>query len=81
MAKIELSGWKPGLNTVQAIKIVREGARIPLNQALALVNGVLNNDVVVVDLANDQDVEGFVSQLNDLGLLADVVGSQKQCAP
>jgi hypothetical protein len=72
MAKVIFSGWNPPLNTVCLIKMIREQARIPLNEALSLVNRVLNGETVVVDLADDIIAYHLAEEANKLGAISEV---------
>jgi hypothetical protein len=74
MAQISISGWRPGANTVHALKAIRDEANVPLNEAHALVTRVLNGETVVLLLRVNSKAENLAIRLRGLGLLAEVVG-------
>jgi hypothetical protein len=66
MAGVAITGWKRGCNTVAAIKELRDGAGIPLNEALALVNRVLGDEQVPSPTA----AQDLADSLEKIGLVA-----------
>jgi hypothetical protein len=74
MAKVVISGWRKGCNTVAAIKQVRAGAPMPLNEAADVVNRVLRKEEVEVMLLNSTTAEELADSLNKIGLVAKSVG-------
>jgi hypothetical protein len=75
MAQVRIFGWKPGCNSVTAIKQIRQEANIPLNEALAIVNRVLNHEDVVVSVSSSAQAEVLINQLTEVGMIAEVVTS------
>lgn len=73
MTHIRLTGWRPGANTVHAIKAIREEAEVPLNEAHVLVTRVLNSETVLLPLRASSNAEKLAIRLRELGLLVDVV--------
>jgi len=74
MAKVAISGWTKGCNTVAAIKEIREKARMPLNEALDVVNRVLRNEQVMVPVSTCAAAQSLADVLGGLGLIAIRVG-------
>ena len=72
MITVEISSWQKGCNSVVAIKEIRARAGIPLNEALALVNRVLNNEKVTVDVTCLHDASQLVDELGRVGMIAQV---------
>ena len=70
MPSVAITGWTKGCNTVLAIKQIREKVAIPLNEALAIVNRVLDNHSVVVDVATSGSAMALAESLMELGLVA-----------
>jgi hypothetical protein len=70
MSLVTITGWARGCNTVSAIKELREKAAIPLNEAHALVNRVLQNEQVTVRLADPRAATQLADSLNAIGLIA-----------
>jgi hypothetical protein len=73
MSQVVITGWNIGCNTVAAIKEIREKGPMPLNEALAVVNRVLNNEQVVVDVPTPAIAQALVEALSGLGLLTKCV--------
>ena len=72
MIAVEISGWRKGCNSVAAIKEIRSRAGIPLNEALALVNRVINNEKVAVCVPCPNDASQLVDELARVGMIAQV---------
>jgi len=72
MITVEISGWQKGCNSVAAIKEIRARAGIPLNEALALVNRVLNNETVFLGVPGLKDASQLVDALGTNGMIAQV---------
>jgi len=72
MVMIRITGWKPGVNTVHAIKLIRNKAQIPLNEALSLVNDVLAGKNSSLRLSNIENASELVNLLNTLGMVAEI---------
>ncbi len=72
MSRIKVSGWKPGLNTVKAIKAIRETARLSLDEASAIVNQVLRNEEATFDVSCLDDANELAQALARLGMSAHV---------
>ncbi len=70
MSQVAITGWMRGCNTVSAIKELRERAAIPLNEAHALVNRVLQNEQVSVRLPDSKSATQLADSLNAIGLIA-----------
>ena len=70
MPFITISGWTKGCNTVSAIKEIRERAQMPLDDALAVVNRVLQDERVVISLPTLADAQALGAALSESGLLA-----------
>lgn len=75
MSQVEITGWIKGCDTVAAIKELREKASMPLNEAHALINRVLENEHVIVRVPNSTDAQQFVDSLRRLGLAAVHLGA------
>jgi ribosomal protein L7/L12 len=74
MPQVRIAGWNPGLKTVHVIKLIREQARLPLNEALDLVNRGLNhNETIVLDLPDEMSATQFVNRVKDFGAIATVL--------
>ncbi len=69
MPEVHITGWRKGCNTVAAIKEIRQRAAIPLDQALNMVNRVLNNEPVQVTVSSAEVAEGLAEALRELGLV------------
>lgn len=73
MPKVRLSGWKPGFKTVPAIKAIRQAAGIGLDEALAIVNQILDRRIVDIELTKNVDSARVAAGLTDLGMIVEVV--------
>lgn len=70
MPQVAITGWTKGCNTVTAIKQMREKASLPLNEAHALMNRVLENERVVVSVSSPAAAKQLADSLNCVGLVA-----------
>jgi hypothetical protein len=75
MSQVEITGWIKGCDTVAAIKELREKASMPLNEAHALINRVLENEHVIVRVPNSTAAEQLVDSLRRFGLAAVRLGA------
>lgn len=69
MPEIHITGWLKGCNTVAAIKEIRQRAAIPLDQALNIVNRVLNDEPVRVPVLSSEVAQELVEALRKFGLV------------
>src|SRR5262249_2045925 len=74
MAQIRISGWQPDCKTIPAIKLIRAQAFIRLDEALHVVNRVLNGEIVFLDLPSVGNAGDLAAALTKLGLIVDVLG-------
>lgn len=73
MSQCRISGWRPGANTIELIKTISAELKIPLNEALLIVNKVLGGEIVVLKLPTELHADKFVEALNKLGAMADIL--------
>ena len=73
MASLRLFGVEPGCDTVRAIKAIREGAGLRLNEALAIVNRVLGKEEVFVSAATLDQAHELPNRLTKIGMVVEVV--------
>ena len=69
MPEVHITGWLKGCNTVAAIKEIRQRAAIPLDQALNIVNRVLNDEPVRVPVLSAEVAQELAESLRKLGLV------------
>jgi hypothetical protein len=77
MIQLTVTGWVKGCNTVAAIKVLREKAPMPLNEALDLVNRVLNNERVIVPVSATVNAHALAESLEDVGLVLNIDDDSK----
>jgi ribosomal protein L7/L12 len=68
MTTLELTEWRPGLNTVALIKAVRTFASRSLSEAKTDVERFLDGEVVVLEFSTDQSREAFRKEAEKLGV-------------
>jgi hypothetical protein len=68
MAKIRILGWKKGLNTVHAIKEIRQRAGCSLAEAKAVVDRVFDNQEPIVEMSNHGTAAQLVDSLTAMGM-------------
>jgi len=81
MARIRITGWKVGLNTVHAIKEIRAQSGCALGEALATVNNVLNNEEAIVDVPDQEAAIHLVDSLAALGMTAEIRMTMRLVGP
>lgn len=69
MPEVHITGWLKGCNTVAAIKEIRQRAAIPLDQALNIMNRVLNDEPVRVPVLSAEVAQELAESLRKLGLV------------
>jgi hypothetical protein len=72
MIMVEIVGWQHGCNSVAAIKKIRTRAKVPLDEALDVVNRVLANEKASVRVSGATDAALLVDELASLGMYAHV---------
>ena len=73
MSKVRLISWSPGLNTVVFIKLIRDAAKLPLNEALDAVNRFLAGEAVDVTVQDEKGAQRLVDDARALGVRIECV--------
>ena len=72
-SKVRFLTWSPGLKKVALTKLIRKAADIPLDEAHALVNRLLEGKKVDVVVSSEREAYDLVEAARDLGAEAECV--------
>ena len=68
MFEIRFIGWREGLRKVKLIKLIRDDAHLPLDEALRIVDRILDDEPVSVRTASLEDAHHLAIESEKLGV-------------
>jgi len=68
MTNLELTGWRPGLNTVALIEAVRTHSTQSLSTAKRDVERFLGGETIMLEFATEESKEMFRKKAEQLGV-------------
>ncbi len=72
MARVIISSWKPGLQTIKMVKLIQQYALLGLKDAKSCVDRVLDNEQVTLTIGSENQARQLAEQLKELGATAEL---------
>ena len=68
MAKVIITGWRPGFDKIRLTKLLHEHAQLRLSEAKRSTDRVLAGDTVILDIEDDGRLDRLLHEFEEIGV-------------